>query len=140
MASTARWRGGANLKSPIGSPTSVSCKFSITFVVYRSPFTCFRHFYPCKLRPDVVLAAWLCHRQILMLPIDSAASVSYRRSLENVRLSCTVEKLCDIFCCAFNLAVILPFKQTFVNLTFEMTPSPTFLITHFVCRDAHREP
>ena len=80
----------------------------------------------CKLRSEVVLAARWCHRQILMLPIDSTASVLYRWSVGNFRLSCTVQKLLDIFGCALNLAVILPLKQTFVNLTFEMTPSPTF--------------
>ena len=53
----------------------------------------------------------------------------------------TVQKLLDIFGCALNLAVILPLKQTFVNLTFEMTPSLLFLIAHCVsCRDAHFEP
>ena len=65
------------------------------------------------------------HRQIRMSPIDSAALVLYRWSVGNFRLSCTVQKLLDIFAGALNLAVILPLKQTFVNLTSEMTPSPT---------------
>ena len=67
-----------------------------------------------------------CHRQIVMSPIDSAALVLYRWSVGNFRLSCTVQKLLDIFAGALNLAVILPLKQTFVNLTPEITPSPTF--------------
>ena len=61
-----------------------------------------------------------------MSPIDSAALVLYRWFVGNFRLSCTVRKLLDIFAGALNLAVILPLKQTFVNVTFEMTPFPTF--------------
>ena len=61
-----------------------------------------------------------------MSPIDSAALVLHRWSVGNFRLSCTVQKLLDIFACAFNLAAILPLKQTFLNLTSEMTPSPNF--------------
>ena len=61
-----------------------------------------------------------------MSPIDSAALILYRWSAETFRLSCTVQKLLDIFAGALNLAVILPLKQTFVNLTSEMTPSLNF--------------
>ena len=88
------------------------------------------------MRPEVVLDARWCHIQILMSPIDSVASILYRWSVGNVRLSCTVEKLLDIFACALNFAVILPLKQTFVNLTSEMNP-----IAYCVsCRHAYLEP
>jgi hypothetical protein len=72
------------------------------------------------------------HRQIRMSPIDSAALVLYRWSVGNFRLSCTVQKLLDIFAGALNLAVILPLKQTFVNLTSEMTPFPYLFLSHIV--------
>jgi hypothetical protein len=61
-------------------------------------------------------------------------------SVENFHLSYTVETLCGIFCCALNLAEILPLQQIFVDLTFEMTPSPTYLFAQCVsCRDARFE-
>jgi hypothetical protein len=50
-----------------------------------------------EVRPEVVLAARWCHRRILMSPIDAAASVFYRWSVDVFRLACTVEKLLDIF-------------------------------------------
>ena len=89
-----------------------------------------------------VLDAMWWHTQIrMLLPIDSAALVLYRWFVGNFRLSCTVHKLLNIFAGALNLAVILPLKQTFVNLTSEMTPSLLVLIAHCVsCRDAHFEP
>ena len=100
----------------------------LTFIVYRSSFTCFRRFLALQIETGSSLAAIWCHRQILISPIDSAASVLYRWSVKNVRLSCTVQMLLYIFPCALNLAVFLPLKQTFVNvnLTFEMTQSSIF--------------
>ena len=78
--------------------------------------------YSCKLRPEVVSAARWCHRQILMSPMDFAASVLYRWSVGNFRLYCTVQKWLNIIGCALNLAL----KQTFVNLIFEMIQSTSF--------------
>jgi hypothetical protein len=78
------------------------------------------------MRPEVVLSARWSHRRILMTPIDSAASVLYRWSVDVFRLACTVKKLFDIFGMISNLAVNLPLKQTFVSLTPAMTPSLSF--------------
>jgi hypothetical protein len=57
-----------------------------------------------------------------MSPIDSAASVFYRWSVDAFRTACTVKKLFDISAVLRNLAVNLPLKQTFLSLTSAMTP------------------
>jgi hypothetical protein len=94
----ARWRRRANLKSPTDSTTiRYPISVPLTLIVYRSSFACFKRFYACKLRPEVVLAARWCHRRILMSPIASVASVFYRWSVDVLRLSCTVKKLFEIF-------------------------------------------
>jgi hypothetical protein len=49
------------------------------------------------MRPEVVSADRWCRRRILMSPLDSAASVFCRLSVDVFRLACTVKKLFDIF-------------------------------------------
>jgi hypothetical protein len=39
---TAWWRRRANLKPPLGGPTTVAIRVPLTFIVYRSQFACFR--------------------------------------------------------------------------------------------------
>jgi hypothetical protein len=65
------------------------------------------------MRPEVVLAVRWRHRQILMSPIDSAASVFYRWSIDVFRLACTVKKLFDIFGCVLKFGCKFAFEANF---------------------------
>jgi hypothetical protein len=98
----------------------------LTFLVYLSPFTCYKRFYPSNMRPEVVLAARWCHRQILMSPIDSAASVFCRWSVDVFRLGCTVKKLFDIFGCAYKFGCEFAFETNFCNFNLCNDPVPQF--------------
>jgi hypothetical protein len=89
-------------------------------------------FYPCKIRPEVVLAARWCHRWILMSSIDSAASVFYWWSLDFFRLACTVKKLFDIFGCGFKFGCKFVFETNFYKFDPCNDPIPQFLLLHFV--------
>jgi hypothetical protein len=84
------------------------------------------------MRPEVVLAARWCHRQFLMSPIDSAASVSYMWTVDVHRLGCTVKKLFDIFCCALKFGCRFAFETNFCKFDFCNDPIPQFLLLHIV--------
>ena len=84
------------------------------------------------MRPEVVLVARWCHRRILMSPIDSAASVFYRWSVDVFRLACTVKKLCDIFGCDFKFGCKFAFETNFCKFDPCNDPIPQFLLLHIV--------
>jgi hypothetical protein len=89
-------------------------------------------FYGCKLRLDVVSAAIWCHRQFLMSPIDSVVSVFYRRSVDVFCLAWTVEKLFDIFRCAYKLSCKFAFETNFCKFDPCNDPIRQCLLLHTV--------
>jgi hypothetical protein len=67
-----------------------------------------------------------------MSPIDSAASVFYRWSVDVFRLACTVKKLFDIFGCALKFGCKFALETNFCNFDPCNDPIPQFLLLHIV--------
>ena len=107
---------------------SLSVLVLLTFVVYRSPLTCFRRFYPCKWRPEVVLSARWCLNRFCGVGLGFISGNFWKFS--SILYPSNV---IGHFRLCYEFGFILPLKQTFVNLTFEMTPSPIFFWAHIVC-------
>jgi hypothetical protein len=89
-------------------------------------------FYPWKMRPEVVLAARWCHKQILMSPFDSAALVFYWWSVDVFRLARTVKKLFDIFSCALKFGCKFASETKFCKFDPCNDPIPQILLLHIV--------
>jgi hypothetical protein len=84
------------------------------------------------MRLEVLLAARWCHRRMLMSPIDSAAIVFYRWSVDVFRLACTVKKLFDIFGCTLKFGCKFVFETNFYKFDLYNDLIPQFLLLHIV--------
>jgi hypothetical protein len=68
-----------------------------------------------------------------MSPIDSAASVVRRWSVDVFHLACTAKKLLDIFGCALKFGCKFAFETDFCEFDLWNDPISQFLLLHIVC-------